>query len=312
MNRFITFLAAFAMMVVLVPSVSAVDTGPTEISEVSPLTAQYTVPQQFTATASDPDGVASCTLLVSSVHETPMTYNALTDVWEVEYTFITERTANSIRMVCVDHEGNETKGPSRIIEVADAPIDVPDGEGEPDDGEPTTIDATEWTAEEVIEVSPVLIKTVCPGGEDFTHPCRTVYFLDEHGDRHAFPNERAFFTWYDNYDDIHLVTDAVMASYPLGRNVRYHPGVKMVKFQSVPTVYVVGQLGALFPIASEDDARDLYGENWNQQIDDLSEVFATNYSISLTPHTSAELNVDTLRGSVSSINDNLGLAILFD
>lgn len=278
--------------------------GPT-VSAVSPLSATYTVPETFVATASDPSGVASCTLLVSSLYETPMVFNADLDRWEATYTFTTVRSANSIRAVCLDSLGNETKGPSKIISVAEAPIDVPDGGGGEVEPVPVEVDATAWSEAQVVATSPVLVKTVCPGGEDFTHPCRTVYFLDNNGKRHAFPNEKAYFTWYAAFENIHLITDSMMASFSLGGNVRYHPGTKMIKFPTVPKVYAVARYGVLRPIVSEEVAMGLYGENWNGQIDDVSEAFYSNYIFGDDLTHAIGFDVQAQRASVSSINDNI-------
>ncbi|KKW34545.1 MAG: hypothetical protein UY81_C0070G0004 [Candidatus Giovannonibacteria bacterium GW2011_GWA2_53_7] len=302
MSRFI-FLLALTMVFGSVTPVLADTTGPT-VSVVSPLSATYTVPATFSVTATDPDGVASCTLLVSSVYETPMTYNTSSSRWETSYTFSTVRSANSIRAVCVDTLGNETKGPSKIISVAEAPIVVPDRQGTPQDTVPAEVDATAWSESQVIAESPVLIKTVCPGGEDFTHPCRTVYFLDKVGHRHAFPNERVYFTWYTTFENIHLITNTMMASFSIGPNVTSHPGTKMVKFPSVSQVYAVARYGVLRPIVSETVARELYGANWNQQIDDVSEAFYSNYVFGDDLTHAIGFDVEAQRNSVSSINDN--------
>lgn len=278
-------------------------TGPV-VGVVTPLSAVYTVPQKFYVTADDVDGVASCTLLVSSVYEAPMNFDSMDGGWNVTYTFTTVRSANSIRAVCTDSYGNETKGPSKIISVAEAPISVPDGEGSEVISVPAEVDATTWSETQVIAESPVLIKTVCPGGEDFTHPCRTVYFLDRVGDRHAFPNEKAYFTWYDSFENIHVITNAMMASFSIGPNVTYHPGTKMVKFPTLNNVYAVAQYGVLHPIASEAVAIELYGANWNQQIDDVSEAFYGNYTFGASISSHVDFDVQSAFNSVASINDN--------
>lgn len=303
--RIVSFLAIFAFLMTFSPVAHAADTDGPTVSQVSPLSATYTVPQLFYVTAEDPSGVSSCTLLVSSLYETPMTYNSELSRWEVTYTFETERSANSIRAVCLDNLDNETKGPVKIIPVADAPIETPDGDGDEVESDSSETDATTWSETEVVAASPVLIKTVCPGGEDFTHPCRTVYFLDNNGKRHAFPNEKAYFTWYDSFDNIHLITDSMMAGFSLGGNVRYHPGTKMVKFQTVNKVYAVARYGVLRPIASEEVAEGLYGANWNQQIDDVSEAFYTNYLFGDELTHAIGFDVDAQMNSVSSINDNI-------
>lgn len=296
--------AALLLLMSAAPALAADTTGPS-ISAVTPLSAQYFVPQTFRATASDPSGVAECRLLVSSIYETPMTYNATMVRWEATYTFEVERTANSIRAVCTDTLGNETKGPSKIISVSHVPMG---DESNATAGMPAPeaeVDVTGWTREDIIKESPVLIKTVCPGGENVNHPCRTVYFLDNDGMRHAFPNEKAYFTWYDAFLEIHLVTDATMASYVLAGNVTYHPGKKLVKFPSVPTVYAVGRYGELRPIASEPLARELYGDDWAKKVDDVSEAFYGNYRIGEPITSHADFDVDAIVHSVNSINDNI-------
>lgn len=293
-----------SLCVFLANPVLAADTqGPT-VGEVSPLSAVYGIPQTYLVSADDVSGVASCTLVISSKYETEMTYHETSGLWIAEYTFTTERSANSIRARCEDVYGNETLGESNIISVEEVTIETTDGEGESTDGI-SEVDATGWTTIELVDASPVLIKTVCPGGEDFTHPCRTVYFLDNEGKRHAFPNEKVYFTWYEDYTNLHLVTDDAMSSFPLGKNITYHPGTKLVKYQTWNTVYAVERYSVLRPIASEEIAIGLYGDNWNQQVDDISDVFYANYSYGEAIVEVADFDVELQRGSVDSINDNL-------
>jgi hypothetical protein len=286
---FIVFCALFSL---IHPAIAADTTGPV-VSVVSPLEAVYNVPQTFFATATDASGVASCVLVISSIYDTPMTLNTTTGVWQATYTFTTERSANSIRAVCEDELSNSTSGKSRIVSVLDAPIET------------SETDATDWERAEVIAASPVLIKTVCPGGEDDSHPCRTVYFLDNDGKRHAFTNEKVYFTWYADYTNLHLVSSTTMSSFTLGKNVTYHPGTKMVKYQTVHTVYVVERHGVLRPIASEEVAKAIYGDNWNQQVDDISESFYGDYTYG-DPISSADgFDISEQMTSVESINDNI-------
>ena len=311
MYRFLTAGLCALMLISGAPlALAEGDTQGPEISTITPLEADHLVPQLFHASADDPSGVEACHLMVSSNRDTmvPMTYNEETNVWDGLWVFADDRVANSIRAVCTDTLGNETVGPPRIMTVANVPIDTPDGEAPPVDTTelPDEVDATEWTAEAVIETSPVLIKTVCPGGEDVNHPCRAVYFLDNEGTRHAFPNEKAYFTWYDAFINIHLVTDETMASYSLGRNVRYRPGSSLVKFPSLNTVYTVGAHGMLRAITSEEMAIANYGGNWNHMIDDISEAFFGNYQIGDDILHNDDEYFSTDFSGIASINDNLG------
>ena len=78
----------------------------------------------------------------------------------------------------------------------------------------------------------------------------------------------------------------------------------MVKFQSVHTVYAVARYGELRAIASEDVASDLYGSDWNQQIDDISDAFFGNYDFGETIESAEDYDVDDAENSVESLNDN--------
>ncbi len=149
-----------------------------------------------------------------------------------------------------------------------------------------------------------LVKKVCDEDAGANDPCRAVYYYADDGYRHAFPNEKVFFTWFDDFDDVIEVTGEFLSSLPLGKNVTYHPGTKMVKFLSVPTVYAVAAQGELRAISSEDIAIDLYGEDWNQQIDDISDVFITNYSFGDDIESTSDYDVDEALASVSSLDEN--------
>lgn len=106
---------------------------------------------------------------------------------------------------------------------------------------------------------------------------QAVYYYGKDGRRHAFPNERIYKTWYQDFSGIRLVTPDELAAIPLGKNVTYRPGVKMIKLQTVPKVYAVGQGGALRWVQTEDVAKSLYGTDWNKKIDDISDAFFTDY-----------------------------------
>ncbi|HJN85445.1 MAG TPA: Ig-like domain-containing protein [Patescibacteria group bacterium] len=289
----------------LVPSLAFAEGAPT-ISEVSPLEAVVDVPVTLSVTATDSDGVASCSMKISSIDRGSMTYNSSNGLWEFEWTFDDTRTASSVRAYCTDNLGNAVNGPPKILEILEIPRSLEIGDPDVTPTETTDeVDATDFTEEMIILTSPVLIKTPCPGGEDFTHPCRTVYFLDNLGTRHAFPNEKAYFTWYTDWSNIHVITTDIMAALPLGGNVRYHPGTKMVKYPSANQVYVVGVFGDLIEVDSEATAEALYGANWNQQIDDVSEAFFGNYTYGAADVTIDTYNPETARNSVTSINDNI-------
>ncbi len=109
------------------------------------------------------------------------------------------------------------------------------------------------------------------------HPCKAVYYYGLDGKRHAFPNSQVYFTWFNDFSSVVEVTSSFLASVPLGRNVTYRPGVRMVKFTTLDRVYAVGRGGVLRWVMTEEVARGLYGSNWARQIDDIADVFFTDY-----------------------------------
>lgn len=106
-----------------------------------------------------------------------------------------------------------------------------------------------------------------------------VYYCGANGKRYAFPHERVYFTWYTDFKNVKTITDAELASLPLGGNVTYRPGSRLVKLESIPNVYAVEKGGVLRWIQSPAVAAQLYGSNWSKKVDDLSDAFFTNYRL---------------------------------
>ncbi len=112
-------------------------------------------------------------------------------------------------------------------------------------------------------------------GESFS----AVYYMGADGFRYVFPNDKTYFTWYDNFDDVIWISDSDLAKIQIGGNVTYKPDVKMIKITSDPKTYYVGEGGALYWVPSEEVATALYGSDWNTKIDDVPDSFFTNYTI---------------------------------
>lgn len=106
-----------------------------------------------------------------------------------------------------------------------------------------------------------------------------VYYCGADGKRYGFPNERVYFSWYEDFDEVVELTDAELASVPLGGNVTYRPGVRMVKLESIPNVYLVEPGGVLRWIQSPSLAVQLYGAEWAKNVHDLSDALFTNYRL---------------------------------
>lgn len=125
-----------------------------------------------------------------------------------------------------------------------------------------------------------LLKLPCPATPHAFHPCRAVYYYGSDAKRHAFPNDKIYRTWYADFSGVQTISEAVMGTIPLGANVRYRPGVRLVKLPSVADVYGVERGGIIRPVASETVAAALYGSAWAGQVDDINEAFFFDYTVS--------------------------------
>jgi plastocyanin len=129
-----------------------------------------------------------------------------------------------------------------------------------------------------------------------------VYYYGTDGFRYVFPNDKAYFTWYDNFDDVKWISDSDLSDIQIGGNVTYKPGSKMIKINSDPTVYVVSAGGVIRGIPSEAVASELYGSNWNQQIDDVPDGFFPNYTMGSELEFAASFSPSAESSDAFSIN----------
>lgn len=150
-----------------------------------------------------------------------------------------------------------------------------------------------------------LVKLACDGSNSAV--CSAVYYLGNDGKRYVFPNEKIYFSWYDDFSNIKEISADDLASYAIGGNVTYRPGIRMVKITSDPKVYVVGKNGMLRWIQSESVASALYGSTWNQYIDDLVDSFFFSYIVGTDVAVAADFDKDAIKAGSTDINMDKGL-----
>ena len=105
----------------------------------------------------------------------------------------------------------------------------------------------------------------------------TVYYYYD-GERWTFPTSGAYFTWYENFDDVETISDADLASIPLAGNIVRRPGSGMIKITSDAKSYVVGRDGEIRWAETEAVATDLFGSDWADWISDVEDVFFVDYT----------------------------------
>ncbi len=134
-----------------------------------------------------------------------------------------------------------------------------------------------------------------------------VYYFGANGKRYVFPTAQTYRSWYTDFSQVKTIGDAELATYPLGGNVTYRPGVRLVKVTTDPKVYAVGANGELRWITSESVAVALYGATWNTNVDDLPDAFFVNYRMGAPIQAASDFQPATETARASSINVDKGL-----
>lgn len=106
-----------------------------------------------------------------------------------------------------------------------------------------------------------------------------VYFYANDQKRYVFPNEKTYFSWFNDFSAVKTITDSELAAIIIGGNVTIRPGTKLVKITTDPKVYAVTRCGTLHWIESEAVANALYGGAWASRVVDVPDGFFVNYSV---------------------------------
>jgi len=129
----------------------------------------------------------------------------------------------------------------------------------------------------------------------------TVYYYASNGKRFVFPNAKTYFTWYKDFSTVKQLPDGVLSTIPLGGNVTYRPGIKMVKITTDPKVYVVDQGGFLRHVTSEQLAQTLFGLAWQERIDDIADPFFVNYKVGTAIQTASDYSPENVSTQTTTI-----------
>lgn len=134
-----------------------------------------------------------------------------------------------------------------------------------------------------------------------------VYYMGKDGLRYVFPNDKTYFTWYQNFNSVKFITDADLATIQIGGNVTYKPGSKMLKINSDPKTYAVDEGGTLRWVQTEAAAVGLYGANWNKMIDDVPDAFFSNYKLGSDIEVAADFDPASAASGANNIDDDKNL-----
>ncbi len=136
-----------------------------------------------------------------------------------------------------------------------------------------------------------------------------IYFYACNGKRYVFPNQDVYLSWYSDFKDVKIITDADLASIMIGGNVTFKPGVKLVKITTDPKVYAVDNSGTLRWISTESLAVSLYGSNWTTKINDVADSFFVNYKMGSPINSLSDYNVQTVSAAATRIDVDKGICV---
>lgn len=151
-------------------------------------------------------------------------------------------------------------------------------------------------------LSPTSSAASISSGDLIKGPEAAVYYYAQNGKRYVFPNDKTYFTWYLDFSSVKTITAQELAAIPIGGNVTYRPGVKLVKITTDPKVYAVSSFGTLRWMKTEAAAKDLYGSDWNQKVDDVPDTFFINYSIGADITAASDYSPAAEKVAVATIN----------
>jgi hypothetical protein len=278
-------LSALALAFCLAPTSLA--HAATTVSGVSPTTVTANQAATFSASVSSDIGIQSCNLYIDMNDVGAMEVNG--NVASKSYTF-TSGGSRLAFVFCRDTAGKPKSGANTAIWIngdivntgafsndtsSAAPASTPPAT--PNTSATATSTGSQPSTSLTLPPSGSLIKLECKEGADINDPCKAVYYVGKDNKRHSFPNSKVYFTWYAGFDGVLTVAPEIMAGLPIGKNVTYRPGVRMVKFQSLNKVYAVSKMEGLRWITTEAIANDAYGLDWNTKVDDIEDAFFGNY-----------------------------------
>ena len=93
-----------------------------------------------------------------------------------------------------------------------------------------------------------------------------VYLAATDGRRYVFPSDKQFKTWYLDFSSVTVVSGQALAGMPLGGNVLFKPGSRLIKTAFSPRIYAVGKGASLNWVTNADILSAVYGPQWERLI----------------------------------------------
>lgn len=120
-----------------------------------------------------------------------------------------------------------------------------------------------------------------------------LYWFGSDGNRYTIQNEDILRTWFPESAPqpvIYQITDSVLASIPLGGNILYRAGSRLIKIKSDPKIYVVGNEGSIHWIESENTIEQIFGFHWRDLLVIIPDALFVDYYVGQTIESAADFD----------------------
>lgn len=135
----------------------------------------------------------------------------------------------------------------------------------------------------------------------------TRFYLARNGKRYVFPDEtKTYDTWKSVLPPIDKVTEDELESYPLGGNVWYRPGTRLIQIQSDSRIYAVAH-GGFVRALNEGTAQQIFGKDWKSLLDTLQDYYFANYNMGEPILSPQQYSVQAELGGSQTIEADKGI-----
>lgn len=135
----------------------------------------------------------------------------------------------------------------------------------------------------------------------------TKFYLARDGKRYVFPDEtKTYDTWKSVLPPVDKISEDELESYPLGGNVWYRPGARLIRIQSDSRIFAVAHGGTLRAI-NEGTAEMVFGKDWKSLLDTLQDYYFTNYNMGEPILSAQQYSVAAELGGSQTIEADKGI-----
>jgi hypothetical protein len=109
-----------------------------------------------------------------------------------------------------------------------------------------------------------------------------IYAIGVDKEKHKFPNEVIYSSWYKDYANVKIVSNEIMEGIKTGTDVYLRPGTYLVRKSGTQEIYAPDADGVLVRISSERILQTLYGLKWSERVIELPGELFRKYIIGPT------------------------------